>query len=244
MNTPDSLEDYLSDSSRASIDQDDPWSPTNGDNQDLSFQHNTIRSVPENINSSDSGYQDISFDPKIVVSDHEGDDEPSKVGYNDYDTDDDTGSMDIDGDQGRFPRIELDVSAWCTCNQCITMDSEIECYCCRESSLVSDSVLKETNEECVIKVGLFVKTIEDAEILELQANGQSGISRDKTGKITSEGLRYTAYVTFLQICSLRFCGKGRRYALPSCVVKRIRELYPSPDGQYTEFQPGLINSRI
>ena len=88
------------------------------------------------------------------------------------------------------------------------------------------------------------KTIEDIEILELHSNGQRGVIRDGEGKIKPEGFRYVAYYTFLQICSLRFSGKGRRYVLPSCVVRKIRELFPSPDGNYTDFQPGTVNSRI
>ena len=49
-------------------------------------------------------------------------------------------------------------------------------------------------------------------------------------------LRHLAYKTFV---SLVMCGqplgKWRRAALPSCVVKRIREAFPDIHGQYVGF---------
>jgi hypothetical protein len=96
-------------------------------------------------------------------------------------------------------------------------------------------MISETGKICVTEVGIFKKTIEDKDILELHSNVQKNVNRDKEGKITAEGFRHSAYGTFLHICSLRFCGKGRRYVLPSCTVKRIRDLYPSLDGKYTNF---------
>ena len=192
---------------------------------------------------NDDEYQDIRFDPKIPVSDHESDDEPSTRGCNDqYDTDDENISAAAEQNDC-VPRTELEEAYWCKCSNCVTMESEIECYCCQESSLIFESVLKETNK-CVTELNVFRKMIEETEVLEVQSFGQKGVCRDMEGKIKPESLRHIAYGTFLQICSLRFIGKGRRYVLPSCVVKRIRELYPSPDGHYVDFKEGAINSRV
>ena len=69
------------------------------------------------------------------------------------------------------------------------------------------------------QICLFSKTIEEAEVLELQSYSQKGASRDKEGKVKAESLRHIAYGTFLQICSFRFIRKGQRYVLPSYVVK-------------------------
>ena len=80
------------------------------------------------------------------------------------------------------------------------MESEIECYCCRESSLISDSALKDA-DKCVTEMSVFRETIEEAEVLELQPFSQKGVSRDMEGKIKAENLRHIAYGTFLQICS-------------------------------------------
>ena len=97
-------------------------------------------------------YQDMRFDPKIPESDHESDDEPSTVGYNDYDTNDE--NISVAAEQEDFvPRTELEEANWCKCSNCVTMESEIECYCCRESSFISESVLKET-DKCVTEMSV------------------------------------------------------------------------------------------
>ena len=85
------------------------------------------------------------------------------------------------------------------------MESEIECYCCQESSLIFDSVLKEM-DKCVTELNVFRKMIEETEVLEVQSFGQKGVCRDMEGKIKPESLRHIAYGTFLQICSLYWKG--------------------------------------
>ena len=64
-----------------------------------------------------------------MVSDHESDEDPSTVGYNDYDTDDEANNagVEMEAEDSLTSRIELDVSAWCECGHCMTMQSEIEC---------------------------------------------------------------------------------------------------------------------
>ena len=49
---------------------------------------------------------------------------------------------------------------------------------------------------------------------------------------------------FLNICELRLIGKNRRYALPACVIMKIRSLYPSIDGKYKAFKASEFVSRI
>ena len=187
------------------------------------------------------GLHDMSLDPRLPVSDHDSDGELSTVGFNDYDTDDEEAST---RDTATFSRLEQNPQEWCSCSNCSIMESELESYCCTESSLIVETVIGQTGKTCVTYVEMFQKAIEDEEMLKLQANGLVDIKRHEDGTIRQDSLRFTAYSTFLQICNLRFCGKGVRYVLPSCVVRRIRELFPSPDGQYRDFMPGLINSRI
>ena len=89
------------------------------------------------------------------------------------------------------------------------MESDIEYYCCRESKLILESILGETEKKCVIEVDTFKKIIE--QILELQSKFQQVILAGSEGKVVSTSLCY--------ICSLRLCGKGRRYMLYHRVLK-------------------------
>ena len=49
--------------------------------------------------------------------------------------------------------------------------------------------------------------------------------------------RYAAYRQFCWFIHSRL-GKGVRRVIPSCVISKIRERYPSEDGIYTGFKEG------
>ena len=49
--------------------------------------------------------------------------------------------------------------------------------------------------------------------------------------------RYAAYRQFCWFIHSRL-GKGVRKVIPSCVVSKIREVYPSEDGKYTGYKDG------
>ena len=106
------------------------WSGSNIDSEDESPDHGHS---PDNINffSADGHpYQDISFDPKIVVSDHESDEDPTTVGYNEYyDTDEEAyhAEVGIEAKESVTSRIKLDVSTCCKGGHCASMQSEMEC---------------------------------------------------------------------------------------------------------------------
>ena len=74
----------------------------------------------------------MSLDPRLPVSDHDSDGELSTVGFNDYDTDDEEAST---RDTATFSRLEQNPQEWCSCSNCSIMESELESYCCTESSL-------------------------------------------------------------------------------------------------------------
>ena len=124
------------------------------------------------------------------------------------------------------------------------LPSEIENYCCRESTCLLDSILEAKGIPCVTEYQLFKTAIGNQEVLELCAFGmdQRKLPVYKNGKIKPEGLRFTAYKNFLNMCGIRWIGKHRRYALPACVIGEIRRLYPS--GQYTAFKESQFSSRL
>ena len=166
-------------------------------------------------------------------------------GYHDYDSDEeaDVGHADVVA-HNTLSRLEESVSSWCECGNCRMMETDLECYCCQESTVICDLLMDGEDLMCVTELPIFKRTIEEREVIELQESGMREVRRDADGQFKPESCRFIAYTTFLQMCSLRLCGKGRRYVIPSCVVSRIRDLYPAPDGKYTDFVPGDINSEI
>ena len=120
----------------------------------------------------------------------------------------------------------------------------IENYCCRESTCLLDSILEAKGIPCVTEYQLFKTAIGNQEVLQLCAFGmdQRKLPVYKNGKIKPEGLRFTAYKNFLNMCGIRWIGKHRRYALSACVIGEIRRLYPS--GQYTAFKESQFSSRL
>ena len=184
--------------------------------------------------------QDISLDPKISVSDHEDDENPSTQGYGSCDTDED------ETDVLCTRAVDKESTLWCRCGNCSVMDTEIECYCCHESTHINELILNAEKIECATQCELFITSICNQKVLEMCSFGmmQKCITVNSEGKVKPEGLRYAAYRIFLNICELRLIGKNRRYALPACVIMKIRSLYPSIDGKYKAFKASEFVSRI
>ena len=66
----------------------------------------------------------------LMVSDHESDEDPTTVGYNEYyDTDEEANHAEvgIEADESVTSRIKLDVSTCCKGGHCPSMQSEMEC---------------------------------------------------------------------------------------------------------------------
>ena len=72
------------------------------------------------------------------------------------------GSCDTDTDEegsdipegSRLSDI-VPIESWCSCGLCIRLPSEIENYCCRESTCLLDSILQAKGIPCVLKLCAF-----------------------------------------------------------------------------------------
>jgi len=140
-----------------------PYDYTDSDSENQSSATSDEDTLLESLPKEDSGpLQDTSQDPKIVVSDHESDNEPSREGYDS----DDSPDEDLEDTNTRHGRP---VSEWCTCNHCEQMSTDLESYCCRESDLLLNTVILE--HSCVTELDLFKSVIEDKEVLEFTVFG-------------------------------------------------------------------------
>ena len=115
-----------------------------------------------------------------------------------------------DDDEGPKAEGRLNNNDWCTCGNCEEMNTDIESYCCQESTLIGDIILDVEKLKCVVDCELFVSTISNQAVLEMCLFGmlQKKMAVDAEGKILPEGLRYAGYRNFLNICRLRFIGKN------------------------------------
>ena len=54
--------------------------------------------------------------------------------------------------------------------------------------------------------------------------------------------RARRHASYRQVIFWRYrrLGAGNRRVIPSCIVNRIRQAYPSPDGNYTGFRPATM----
>ena len=122
-----------------------------------------------------------------------------------------------------------------------------ELYCCCEVDRVNQLI---GERKCITITEDFVELILNKKVLHLvsySVNKRGCIKEIETEKF-HEMLRYTAYRSFFNILELNGLGKARRYGLPACVMRKIRDKYPSSTGNYKGFKPtdeeGGINGNL
>lgn len=131
------------------------------------------------------------------------------------------------------------VEVWCTCGKCTSLDRAIENVCCCEDNYVQE-LLQNTNLNCITAHEGFEPTalnvyVLDAARTRLLYQVKDAEKRKKLTSDSNETYRFLAYSNFRYwLCSGKL-GKGHRVVTPACVVKKIREKWPSPDGKYTGF---------
>lgn len=119
--------------------------------------------------------------------------------------------------------------AWCKCDACRSSSLPHEELCCRRSDGV-----------CLASSPLFERLVLGRPLLEAVLLYRDPLTPPPEGAQTSS-LRHCAY---RQYVSWRFGvpPQDTHPAIPSCCVWRIREEYPSPDGQYSGFTPARTAS--
>ena len=73
-------------------------------------------------------------------------------------TDDDEGGV-VNDEAEHLRRLEQDPREGCTCENCSVMESEMESYCCRQSTQIADTVIGQSEKTCVTLVDIFRKKL-------------------------------------------------------------------------------------
>ena len=119
--------------------------------------------------------------------------------------------------------------AWCKCGCCAPSSLLQEQLCCRRGDGV-----------CITSSPLFEQLVLRRSLLEAVLLYQDPLSLP-VGEVQIAALRHCAYRQYI---NWRFGvpPNDAHPAIPSCCVWRIREEYPSPDGQYSGFTPARVAS--
>ncbi|XP_061908112.1 P2X purinoceptor 7-like [Entelurus aequoreus] len=147
----------------------------------------------------------------------------------DKDCQEDAAAIDAGGahDIDRLQNTE-----WCTCHNCVNMETVAECVCCRELDAVARTMEEKRVETCIIDHPGFPSVCLDEWVLQTAYYAyqqQYGVLQQQQ----NERRRHTAYQQFVRFC-WGYLGKEIRVVLPACVVHKIRTTFPSMD--YTGFQ--------
>ncbi|CAH1240851.1 Hypp6122 [Branchiostoma lanceolatum] len=138
---------------------------------------------------------------------------------------------------------------WCRCNTCEAMATVRECVCCHDLRELTDPVDHNNLDRGGMGVGrdrgqlMCITLHEDFHPLCLMraALKTALVQRQNLGlqdvrePLSNRILRLSAYRQFTCWVHKRRLGRGVRRVVPACVVRRIREAYPSEDGTYIGF---------
>ncbi|XP_045925772.1 P2X purinoceptor 7 isoform X1 [Micropterus dolomieu] len=136
-------------------------------------------------------------------------------------------------------RVTQDVSEWCACENCSTMPTEVENVCCQEIRKVVRRMQQVPDPPtCMVHhPGLEPKCLNYYTLQNIHNIYQAdyGPLRRRTEE---ERYKHLAYRSFVSWC-WGYLGRSVRVVIPSCVVLRIRQQFPDPEGQYVGFRPPL-----
>ncbi|XP_040195956.1 P2X purinoceptor 7-like [Rana temporaria] len=124
-------------------------------------------------------------------------------------------------------------TTWCHCGCCRTMPTQIESVCCRDIEPVRESIPEGSN--CIIFAPMFISQIATEAHVRLTNNFMYLEERPLVDADNNRRLRKTAYRLFITWI-YGYLGKGNRRVIPSCAVKKIREVFPDPNATYVGFK--------
>ena len=133
-------------------------------------------------------------------------------------------TTDASGDESQEEREQQiqDQPLWCECGgHCCEMQKEEECICCKnyiknhQHPLFENHILTEHN-------------------LELAMQNNADFFNYPFDPSNNGCWRYTAYRQYI-LWVWGKLGRRNRKVIPSCIVRKIRDRFPDPNGNYTGF---------
>lgn len=133
------------------------------------------------------------------------------------------------------------VDQWCKCDNCFALLNPVENVCCHDDESCNERLNE--NVTCITMHDGFQATAMNEHVLSMSRGNllQLVVDPEKRAKLRSnapDSHRHLSYVNFRSWVSYgRRLGKGNRVVTPACVVRKIREQWPEPSGDYTGFRP-------
>uniref|UniRef100_A0A8C5QLR2 P2X purinoreceptor 7 intracellular domain-containing protein n=1 Tax=Leptobrachium leishanense TaxID=445787 RepID=A0A8C5QLR2_9ANUR len=124
---------------------------------------------------------------------------------------------------------------WCICGKCVQMPTTEESVCCHEFQNIKEKFGEDT--KCICEDPYVQESLVDREItIQLYRYGMSFLRKRfrSVAQMKESDFRKTAYRAFT-MWVYGYLGPRRRRPIPACVVKHIREAFPSPDNTYMGF---------
>ena len=119
------------------------------------------------------------------------------------------------------PDDDGDAPDWCSCKVCRPLPKEEENHCCGKRT-------------CVTSYQMFAQCIINRDVLELAIKYHCD-TRAEDFDFSTNTMRKAAYRQFTMWKYGRL-GRGNRKPNPACVVRMIREAYPSPTNEYMGYK--------
>ncbi|XP_056094659.1 uncharacterized protein LOC130073218 [Rhinichthys klamathensis goyatoka] len=147
--------------------------------------------------------------------------------------------QDDESESTLHARLQQNVSQWCRCENCNRMPTDVEHVCCMEIP----KVLRRMNQvpgplKCMTHHPGFEPNCLNPYTLQNILNiykADYGTLRRRTEEGRYRSLAQRSFVSWCW----GFLGRKIRVVLPSCVVLRIQQEFPDPDGQFVGFRPPL-----
>ncbi|XP_071944377.1 P2X purinoceptor 7-like [Antedon mediterranea] len=126
---------------------------------------------------------------------------------------------------------------WCECGNCVEEETWENRYCCQQVEKINNKNKEGPQHTgCVTTHPWFEPAILNPATLQI-AYWQyvSQYQEHVVEGAIERRYRYTAYRQFVRWC-WGFLGKDRRIPMPSCVMKKIRDVFPDEANNYTGFK--------